>query len=52
MAEDRTKGVIEAKISKAIIKFEKKYMGWGPSPCRETRSISEGTPRPEIEPDS
>jgi len=30
MAEDRTKGEIEAEISEAIIKFEKEYMGRGP----------------------
>ncbi|MBN2312758.1 MAG: DUF2294 domain-containing protein [Sedimentisphaerales bacterium] len=30
MAEDRTRGEIEAEISEAIIKFEKEYMGRGP----------------------
>jgi uncharacterized protein YbcI len=30
MAEDCTKGEIEAEISEAIIKFEKEYMGRGP----------------------
>ena len=30
MAENRTKGQIEAEISEAIIKFEQEYMGRGP----------------------
>ena len=30
MAEESTKGQIEAEISEAIIKFEKEYMGRGP----------------------
>ena len=30
MAENSTKGQIEAEISEAIIKFEKEYMGRGP----------------------
>ncbi|MBM3243433.1 MAG: DUF2294 domain-containing protein [Candidatus Omnitrophica bacterium] len=33
--ENKTKGQVEAQISEAIIKFEREYMGRGPS---ETRS--------------
>ncbi len=29
--DDKTKGQIEAQISEAIVKFEKEYMGRGPT---------------------
>ena len=44
MAENRTKGQIEAEISEAIIKFEKEYMGRGHDENKCASQVPMGPP--------